>query len=220
MMRAVTLTDSSEDDEPEESDLLLQPFEAALMALCARFGLEQWAESSGDHGLRSFGSVVAHWLELPDPELVELNSIRLVANLLIIVGAAVRPPQRLAAGDPRRASEAVLAAHHAISSLAGPLPSIQGSAQATKRLVRVRGWTKLSRPQQVLTESMLELYLETVAALQALPSPGIGARALLASAGAWLEVLHIAALPVGFDERLLRATSWYLETFLRSRSGA
>jgi hypothetical protein len=78
-----------------------------------------------------------------------------------------------------------------------------------ERLVRVRGWSRLTPAQQSLAESLLGLYLEMLAATTTEPAPPT----ILCAAEARLVVLHLQALPPGFDERLLRAVSWYLETY-------
>lgn len=48
-------------------------------------------------------------------------------------------------------------------------------------------------------------------------SEGNTANVLLTTADAWLTMLNLQALPSGFDERLLRATSWYLESYSSSQ---
>jgi hypothetical protein len=211
-----------EDEEAEEDEPLCQSFDAALIAVCAHFGLEAWATLEDEHGLRSFGIAVAQWLEVSESRRAsvsdsQLDAIRMLTNLLIIVGAAVHLPQCSEIRDSCRSAVTISAARRSIGSLTGLLPPFPGSAQAMKRLIQVRGWRKLTHHQQALAESMLELFLDTLALTQLSENSAVRARVLLATAEAWLEVLHSAVLPPGFDERLLRATSWYLETYVRSQ---
>jgi hypothetical protein len=207
-------------DEPDETaagDVQPSALPDALLALCHRFGLEAWASGRDDRGVWAFGRALAHWLSRPtgapraeaDPAA---ETVRMVTNLLIIIGAVTRPPERAGAAACQQAMAAVAAARHAIATGRGPVASFPAAARAMQRLVRVRGWARLSPQQQLLAEAMLELYLESLAAIDASPSAGV----LLALAEAWLSVLHTLALPAGFDERILRATSWYLETYLSS----
>jgi hypothetical protein len=223
-VRSFSREDLAEENGQGEPEPLLQSFDIELMALCARFGLEAWAASDGDMGLRSFGSAVEQWLNNSEfqeevAEQPEIHAIRLVTNLLIIVGAAVRLPQCAPVTDAPRATDLVSAARQSIGWLAGPLPSFPASIQAMQRMVAVRGWSKLTRLQQALAESLLALFLETLAVTQLVSSPLVRAKTLLLTSEAWLEVLRLAVLPSGFDERLLRATSWYLETYIRSQRG-
>jgi hypothetical protein len=213
-----------EEDEAGEAEaalaapeLLTADLPDALLALCHRFRLEAWASNRDDRGLWAFGLALAQWLEQPangqrqDPTTL-MECVRLVTNLLIIIGAVTRPPQQAAPSAIRQATGAVATARHAIASGQGPIASFPGAARATERLVRVRGWARLTPAQQALAEAMLGLYLESLALMATSP----GTAVLLTLTEAWLSVLHALALPPGFDERLLRATSWYLETYLGS----
>jgi hypothetical protein len=221
-LRVISDGDSDNDGEalPAEET---EPLGDVLVSLCSRFGLEAWASSDEGHGLRAFGAAVAEWLDegrTDHPILVEfqLESIRLLTNLLVIVGAAIRVPKGLERGASDRARSAVTSARRLIASQLGPVPSSPGSARAMERLVRVRGWNKLAPAGQAVAESLLELYLETLAAMLVTPDQTTIKEVLLATCEAWLSVLHSQALPAGFDERLLRATSWYLESYTTSRS--
>jgi hypothetical protein len=223
-MRTLDTGHSGEEEDDEEPEPPLKSFDAELLGLCTRFGLEAWAASDSDMGLRSFGLAVQQWLENAETaregtSQSGIDAIRLVTNLLIIVGAVVRLPQCAGTCEPPRAAETVSAARRSIGWLAGPLSSFPASVQAMKRLTTVRGWRKLSPLQQALAESLLELYLDTLAVLRRISTPSVRAKTLLLTTEAWLEVLRLSVLPVGFDERLLRATSWYLETYVTSHRG-
>ncbi len=215
--------DIEEPAEPEESlsgfDVQPAAFADALLSLCQRFGLEPWAAEYDDRGIWAFGCALAQWLGRPPAErgpraAAAAETVRLVTNLLIVIGAVTRPQQN-APGACAQAMGAVTAARQAIASYHGPVASFPAAARAMQRLVRVRGWARLNQAQQLLAEVMLGLYLESLAALDAAPSAGV----LLTLTEAWLSVLHTLALPSGFDERILRAMSWYLETYLSSAPG-
>jgi hypothetical protein len=189
----------------------------ALLGLCSRFRLEPWAAARDDTGLWGFASAFADWLEhaagqRPSPVELKAEAVRLLTNLLIILGAVTRLPSIPATSSIAQAAEAIAAARKTNASGLGPISSFPGAGRAMERLIRVRGWDRLGQEQQALGEGLLALYLETLAALAADPDPG----PVLVTSEAWLTVLHAQALPAGFDERMLRATSWYLETYLSS----
>jgi hypothetical protein len=216
---ALRVADQPAEPEETETAVALEPaaLPDALLALCQRFGLEPWAGARDDRGVWAFGRALAQWLARPPAEQrteteAAAETVRLVTNLLIVVGAVTRPPQRAAPGACGQAMAAVGAARRAVASYDGPVASFPAAARAMQRLVRVRGWMRLTQPQQLLAEAMLGLYLESLAALAAAPRAGV----LLTLSEAWLSVLQTLALPAGFDERILRATSWYLETYLSS----
>jgi hypothetical protein len=191
------------------------PFGDALTALCGRFGLEPWASARDERGLWGFGEALQTWIERPAPErgTERDTQLEVVTNLLIIVGAAIRPSPETAVSGCQTALGAVTAARRTIAALAGPTASFPGAARAMQRLVNVRGWRKLAPPQQAVAEAMLDLYLETLCASVEAPD----AETLLAVSHAWLTVLHLQSLPTGFDEHMLRSVSWYLESYLSSR---
>jgi hypothetical protein len=212
------LDDDSLEDRPETAELSCLPVPEALVSLCSRFGLEPWASSRDEEGLWGFGSALAGWLqrspaERPPGTEFQLETIHLLTNLLIILGAVIRLPAERPRAACAQALATVAAARRSIASRLGPVASFPGAARAMERLVRVRGWDRLTPSEQTLAEALLDLYLETLAATIKEPEPEI----VLASSEAWLTVLHLKALPSGFDERLLRATSWYLESYASSR---
>lgn len=189
----------------------------ALLALCNRFGLEPWASARDDRGLWAFSSALAQWLERPRTaaqpgRCYESEVVRFLTNLFIILGAVIRPLPERPAGAERQAAAAVQAARQLLAARCGLVPPFPGAGRAMQRLVRVRGWSRLSTGEQTLAEALLSLYLETLAVTNGEPDAAV----LLAASEAWLAVLHLRALPAGFDERLLRATSWYLETYTGS----
>jgi hypothetical protein len=213
-----TQTAADEDESGQEQavpeSVARDGLPAALLSLCGRFGLEPWAGERDDRGLWAFGLLLADWLEKAGDSAdagaeLELGTIRLLTNLFIILGAVIRPPAEVPADAPERSAAAVAAARRRLALRYELLPPFPGAARAVRRLVRVRGWNKLSQDQQAIAESLLALYLETLAATLHEPSPAT----LLTAAEAWLTVIHVQGLPRGFDEHLLRATCWYLETY-------
>lgn len=206
--------DEREQNEPE----LLAPLDLpeALLALCARHGLEPWAAQQDERGIWGFATVLGQWLarraatDETQPDL-ELQVIRLATNLFVLLGAVIKPLP----ASPLRAEEQALAAvstaRRRLTARRGLLPPFRGCGRAMRRLTRVRGWPRLSAAQQSLAEALLALYLETLAALLAEPDP----EAVLAASEAWLSVIYLGALPRSFDEHLLRATAWYLENLPR-----
>jgi hypothetical protein len=186
----------------------------ALLSLCGRFGLEPWASAHDDRGLWAFAMLLADWLGEAveageaDPEL-ELGAIRLLTNLFVILGAVIRPLPEPPADAAGRSTAAIATARRRLALRYELLPPFPGAARAMQRLVRIRGWRKLSQDEQAIAESLLSLYLETLTATLHDPAPGT----LLTAAEAWLTVIHLQGLPRGFDEHLLRATCWYLESY-------
>jgi hypothetical protein len=196
-------------------------FADALIELCSRFGLEPWAAGRDEAGLWAFASSIESWLcqsaaERPDSLELRLEAIRLLTNLLIVLGAVTRAPQEASPDGLRIGADSLARARTNLAAVVGPIPSFPGAGRAMQRLVRVRGWQRLASLQQSLAESLLGLYLEALAAISAVSD----ARSLLITAEAWLCVLQTRALPDGFDERILRATSWYLETYAASAPAA
>lgn len=221
-LRVVAEDDGNFEEPAAEAITGTQSLSESLVSLCGRFGLEPWAASDDGHGLRAFGSALTEWLDQPDIERpasqeFQLEAIRLLTNLLIIVGAAIQPAVQAEPSACQRSLEAVVAARRSVVSLIGPVACSPGSARAMERLVRVRGWNRLTAAQQTLAESLLDLYLETLAAMLVAASNTLTTNVLLATADAWLTTLHLQALPLGFDERVLRATSWYLESYTSSQ---
>ncbi|HTE84304.1 MAG TPA: hypothetical protein VK821_06200 [Dehalococcoidia bacterium] len=211
--------DSSSEQVRASPDREAQPLGEAFLSLCNRFGLQPWATARDGHGLWAFGAALTSWLQQPESERstgseLQLESIRLVTTLLIIVGAVIRPASGRPTSACKQALDAVAAARRTIASQMGPVASFPRTARVMERLVRVRGWRKLTVAEQTLAEALLDLYLETLAAT----IKEAGAEILLATSEAWLTILHTQALPVGFDERLLRATSWYLDSYVSSRA--
>jgi hypothetical protein len=95
-----------QEDDDETSVIVPSPqaidLSESLLSLCGRFGLEPWAAARDDRGLWAFGCALAQWIErsrIEPPAAVDfqLETIRLLTNLLIILGAVVRPPARAAA---------------------------------------------------------------------------------------------------------------------------
>jgi len=190
----------------------------SLAALCSRFGLEAWASPRDERGLWGFGDALSDWLRRAAAErrtgsTFQLEAIRLLTNLLVILGAVIHTPPDGPSDACQLSLTALNTARRLTASNLGPVASFPGAARAMERIVRVRGWSRLTMPQQTVAEALLDLYLETLSATVREPAP----EAILTASDAWLTVLHLRALPVGFDERLLRAASWYLDSFVSSR---
>ncbi|MGI8554123.1 MAG: hypothetical protein ACR2PL_25555 [Dehalococcoidia bacterium] len=208
----------ADNDDPGLADSRREPLTAnalpdALLGLCRDWGLEAWAGERDERGIWGFACFLARWLEhraaVAQAEAdLELQVIRLATNLFVILGAVIKPLPARPLAAIEQASTAVAEARQRLAAQNGPIASFPGSGRAMRRLTRVRGWSRLSPAEQTLAEMLLSLYLETLASLLVEPDPGL----LLAASGAWLAVVRLQALPRSFDEHLLRATAWYLET--------
>jgi hypothetical protein len=210
------LLPTEEQTDTEDDAAVSEPpdLPEALLTLCSRFEIEPWAAERDERGVWGFAVALSGWIERRAVSFAtgaeaEIETIRLLTNLFIILGAVIRPlPMRPITAEIQ-ACAAIAEARRRAGGRHGLVASFPGAGRAMQRLVKVRGWTRLSATQQSLAEALLGLYLETLGAALAEPAADL----LLAASEAWLTVIRLQALPPGFDERLLRATSWYLESF-------